>query len=669
MSSFMSAKEAAEKWNISQRRVSVLCSENRIDGAKMVGNMWIIPDNAAKPVDKRTVRYERQKNPLLKPFVKWAGGKSQLIGEIEKRMPFGGERVFSKYCEPMVGGGALLFHMLSEYNYEHLYIGDINAELINSYQVIKNDVGKLIERLQEMQLRYLPMDENGRQVFYYAARDKFNEIPLSDNTAIEKAAYFIFLNKTCFNGLYRVNRRGLFNVPMGAYKNPTICDEENLLNVSKALQNVSIVCGDYTLSENFIDENTFVYLDPPYRPISETAAFTSYNAEVFDEDEQIRLSKFINKIHDVGAKFLLSNSDPKNINPDDSFFDDLYKSYRIERISAIRMINSQAENRGKINELLVCNYEEQTMYLEKTMEEKIEMFEQHLLETNRGFNFYVDWSNVVGLDCFNVELHALDALIGRNDDFDAMFFTLLQRVPSVVRTFPFLFALSKAEREEVTKGNGSLQVVGTEIDSEDLQQYGFQAVQGFTDEQIQRYLDFFVQMGLKNLFQNILERSTIDYVTGVLVGLDSNGRKNRGGRAFELACEPIIRDICDTNGIEVITQKKFKTLRNRGFQIDEDLANRKADFILVKDRQCLNIEVNFYADTGSKPEEIIDSYINRQADLQRKDIGFVLITDGNCWRGTTNQLRKGFRHLNFLMNYKMMKQGVLEEVIRNIFGG
>lgn len=307
------------------------------------------------------------------------------------------------------------------------------------------------------------------------------------------------------------------------------------------------------------------------------------------------------------------------------------------------------------------------MYLEKTTEERLRLFEEHLLETNRGFNFYIDWDNVAGLDRYAIELHALDSLIGRKEDFDDVFFALLHRIPSVVKTFPFLFALSQEERDSVIRGKSSLKVVGTEIDSEDLQQYSFHAAERFTEEQIRRYLAFFERMGLKSLYQNQLERSTTDYVTGVLVGLDSNGRKNRGGKAFELACEPIIRDICGRFGVEVITQKQFQTLRKRGFEVDEDMANRKADFILTKGTTCMNIEVNFYSGTGSKPEEIIDSYINRQADLRRNNIDFALITDGNCWRGTTNQLQKGYRHLNYLMNYKMLKSGVLEEIIRHVF--
>lgn len=355
MLSYISAKEAAEKWNISQRRVAILCSEERIKGAMMVGNMWIIPSTAEKPIDKRTIRYEKQKIVELKPFVKWVGGKGQLIEQLEKYIPTEGEKTLTKYAEPLVGGGALLFNVLSKYNFDSLYISDINAELINSYNVVKNHVEDLIDKLIEMQLSFIPMDENGRKYYYYTARDRFNALNLSEETAIDKAALFIFLNKTCFNGLYRVNKKGQFNVPMGAYKNPTICDENNLRNVSEALQNVTIVCGDYTLSKDFIDKDTFVYLDPPYRPISETAGFTAYNTDCFDDIEQIRLARFIDEINLSGAKIMLSNSDPKNVNSDDNFFEDLYKAYKINKVEASRAINSKGDGRGKIKELLICN--------------------------------------------------------------------------------------------------------------------------------------------------------------------------------------------------------------------------------------------------------------------------------------------------------------------------
>ncbi|HIU79648.1 MAG TPA: DNA adenine methylase [Candidatus Coproplasma excrementipullorum] len=355
MLSYISAKEAASKWDISQRRVAVLCSENRIDGAMMVGNMWIIPATAKKPEDKRAIRYEGAQKVALKPFVKWAGGKSQLVDELEKLLPEDSENGYTKYAEPMVGGGALLFKFLSEGRFEQYYISDINSELVNAYNVIKNDVERLIEKLSEMKALFLSMHENGRKLYYYSVRDKFNTTELNEDTAVDKAAYFIFLNKTCFNGLYRVNKKGLFNVPMGSYKNPSICDADNLRNIHSALKNVTIVCGDYTLCSSFVDKNTLVYIDPPYRPISQTAAFTAYSTDVFNDDEQIRLARFVDKLNACGAKIVLSNSDPKNIDASDNFFDDLYSKYSIHRVSAVRMINSNSEKRGAIKELIICN--------------------------------------------------------------------------------------------------------------------------------------------------------------------------------------------------------------------------------------------------------------------------------------------------------------------------
>lgn len=355
MISFISAKEASERWNISQRRVAILCSEKRIDGAMMVGNMWIIPSTAEKPIDKRTIRYEREKVIELKPFVKWVGGKGQLVEQLEKMLPVNGERVLTKYAEPMIGGGALFFNILSKYSFKNLYISDINAELINAYKTIQKDVESLIDKLYQFQTTFVPMDENGRKYFYYNIRDRFNHMVLDDSTSVEKAACFIFLNKTCFNGLYRVNKKNEFNVPMGAYKNPAICDADNLRNIHNALQHVTIVCGDYSLCEDYVDGDTFVYLDPPYRPISNTSNFTSYTVDAFDDSEQKRLAEFIDKLNKKGAKIVLSNSDPQNINPDDKFFEELYKAYTINKVEAVRAINSKGDGRGRIKELLICN--------------------------------------------------------------------------------------------------------------------------------------------------------------------------------------------------------------------------------------------------------------------------------------------------------------------------
>ncbi|HHU85012.1 MAG TPA: DNA adenine methylase [Clostridiales bacterium] len=293
----------------------------------------------------------------VKPFLKWAGGKGQLLSEIEKYYPFENGKI-TKYAEPFVGGGAVLFDILSKYSLEEVYISDINAELINAYRIIRDDIDELIEMLSIMQNEYVPMDTKHRKTYYLTKRELFNDLKINgnENINIEKAALMIFLNKTCFNGLYRVNRKGLFNVPMGAYKNPMICDEENLRAVSEKLQNVKIVCDDYRKSEGFIDAKTFVYLDPPYRPITETASFTAYTENLFNDEEQIELARFVDAMHRKGAKVVVSNSDPKNSNTEDDFFDKIYSAHRIKRVEATRMINCNSEARGKIKELLVSNF-------------------------------------------------------------------------------------------------------------------------------------------------------------------------------------------------------------------------------------------------------------------------------------------------------------------------
>ena len=202
------------------------------------------------------------------------------------------------------------------------------------------------------------MDTEHRKSYYLAKRERFNHLKVNGDESIniEKAALMIFLNKTCFNGLFRVNKKGLFNVPMGAYKNPMICDEENLRAVSEKLQSVKIVCGDYKESADFIDANTFVYFDPPYRPITDTASFTAYTENLFSDEEQIELARFVDDMHRKGARVVISNSDPKNSNTDDDFFDNIYSSHKIKRVEATRMINCNSEARGKIKELLISNF-------------------------------------------------------------------------------------------------------------------------------------------------------------------------------------------------------------------------------------------------------------------------------------------------------------------------
>ena len=245
-----------------------------------------------------------------KPFVKWAGGKSQLLVEIRKKYP----AAIRKYAEPFVGGGAVLFDVLNTYDLDEVYIGDINQELINAYTIIRDDVSALIEILYDFQRQYHSASGDQRKTIYYQKRDEFNDF---SGDSISMAALFIFLNKTCFNGLYRVNLKGRFNVPQGDYKNPMICDEQNLRSVSEKLQNVNIVHGDYKTAMGFIDDKTFAYFDPPYRPLSPTSNFTSYTQNSFDDIDQMELARFIDEVSQRGTYVVASNSDPRSVNEND----------------------------------------------------------------------------------------------------------------------------------------------------------------------------------------------------------------------------------------------------------------------------------------------------------------------------------------------------------------
>ena len=290
---------------------------------------------------------------LAKPFIKWVGGKSQLLDEIREKYP----SKIEKYCEPFVGGGAVLFDVLSKFQPKEVLINDINKELVNTYSQIQNNCSGMIEQLSKLQEKYKNNSLEKNKEFFYENRTKYNDLKVNGNDEenLEKAVLFIFLNKTCFNGLYRVNSKGLFNVPFNNAKNPLLCDEENLRTCSILLQNVEMKVGDYKECKSFIDDKTFVYIDPPYRPLTQTAAFTSYSENGFTDKEQIELGNFITEISNKGALVLASNSDPKNTNTNDNFFDELYSHFQIERVSASRMINSNANKRGAINELLISN--------------------------------------------------------------------------------------------------------------------------------------------------------------------------------------------------------------------------------------------------------------------------------------------------------------------------
>ena len=293
-----------------------------------------------------------------KPFIKWVGGKSQLIDQLDMQLPADfGNWENATYIEPFVGGGAMLFYMLQRYpNIEHAVINDINPDLVTCYRTVRDNPKQLIESLANIEMAYLALEtEERRKDFFMAVRERYNEKNLDP---IENTTKFFFLNRTCFNGLYRVNKKGLFNVPFGKYSNPTICDPETILKDSELLQRVEILNGDFEATFEHAKGNSLFYFDPPYRPLSDTSSFNDYAKESFNDDAQIRLKVYCDRINEAGFHFMLSNSDCKGKNENDNFFDVLYGAYQIERVWASRSINSNPNKRGKLTEILVHNYVE-----------------------------------------------------------------------------------------------------------------------------------------------------------------------------------------------------------------------------------------------------------------------------------------------------------------------
>ena len=293
-----------------------------------------------------------------KPFIKWVGGKTQLLEQLDAQLPadFGSWEDVT-YIEPFVGGGAMLFYMLQRYpNIRHAIINDINEDLTTCYKTVRDMPEELIASLLDIETAYQVLQsEDARKEFFMAVRDRYNEKNLDP---IENTTKFFFLNRTCFNGLYRVNKRGLFNVPFGKYDNPLICDAATIRKDSQLLQNVEILNGDFERTFEHAHGNVLFYFDPPYRPLSDTSSFNDYSKESFNDDAQIRLKEFCDRVNDAGFKFMLSNSDCKGKNEEDNFFDVLYEAYHIERVWASRSINSNPSKRGKLTEILVHNYQE-----------------------------------------------------------------------------------------------------------------------------------------------------------------------------------------------------------------------------------------------------------------------------------------------------------------------
>ena len=324
----------------------------------------------------RKMQKMKYQKTISKPFIKWAGGKGQLLSQLDEYLPqILSEREFT-YIEPFVGGGAMLFHMLQKYPHvERVVINDINPYLTTAYRVVKDEPDELIERLSILEREYFALEsEEAKKAFFLGAREIFNE---DDLDAVDRTKYLMFLNRTCFNGLYRVNSRGKFNVPFGRNLNPTICNTETIKADSELLNRVEVVIlnGDFEQTINYFNANglNFFYFDPPYRPLSTTSSFNSYAREEFNDAEQLRLRDYCQMLNDMGALWMLSNADCSAKNPEDLFFEEAYGNFNIHRVYASRSINANPTKRGKLTELLVNNYQQE---VDNVNVNQLELFNQ-----------------------------------------------------------------------------------------------------------------------------------------------------------------------------------------------------------------------------------------------------------------------------------------------------
>lgn len=617
----------------------------------------------------------------MKPFLKWAGGKTQLLSTIFEELPEDIDEL-TTYVEPFVGAGAVFIKFLENDSFDKYVINDVNPRLINLYKVIKEDIDLLINLLIELRETYLSLsiENDDRKEMYYEIRDKFNS---NDIGRIELAAYFIFLNKTCFNGLFRENAKGGFNVPIGSYeKNPDIFEEKELRELSYKLNEknrsgenkVIILNKSYEELEEYIEQNTFVYFDPPYRPVT-VGGFNAYNKSGFNDDSQRRLSEFFEKVSMKGAKLMLSNSDPRNLDKEDDFFDVLYRNFNIKRIYANRSINSKGSARGDISELLIMNYgEDKNMKLEefsevyskqlgfKNRDEAFDALVNNVKSTIKGWDYFVNWEKAVGnMKKIEQGLNILNYLIGK-ENIKEEAKELIKENPQVINIFPILVAARDKEFKILEP---------TEKDLMNFKEFDFgkkwTRKDDVSSEEIEKCIEFLEKTNLLTLFADKTIKSLVDYVLGVEVGLDSNARKNRTGTAMEDIVEVLVKKLCEKNNWEYKTQATVKEIENTwGIIVPTDKSQRRYDFAINNNGKLLLAEVNYYSGGGSKLKTVANEFTKLDKYIEEGGFQFCWITDGVGWNTAKKPLRDAFDNMRQIFNLEMIEQGALEYLVKNL---
>lgn len=578
-----------------------------------------------------------------KPFIKWVGGKGQLIEQLEALLPADfDERDHVTYIEPFVGGGSMLFYMLQAHpNIVAAIINDINADLAMCYRVVRDNPAELVGALSEIQKEYHAFtDENVRRDFFVRQRERFNTKALGE---IENTMLFFFLNRTCFNGLYRVNKAGKFNVPFGKHISPTICDAPTIYADSRLLQNVEILTGDFEETFEKIHGDTLFYFDPPYRPLSNTSSFNDYAKESFNDDTQRRLKAYCDKIHNEGCLFMLSNSDCLGKDGKDRFFDDLYADYEIERVWASRNINAVASKRGKLTEILVHNYQNTKKRANKSyslfyepnnpvegkvrMEKGFNEFMSQLKETNQTLGFFCDFKKISQhVKKIEINLNILNYLIGKQDMEQAVR-DIWERDKTAFGVVDILIAV---------RDDGKKKIVNASGDCVPLKSF-------FTS--VESVLEYLNTTGLTALFQNNRIKDLVDYVFGIETGLDTNARKNRSGDIMEDTVDAMLTN----NGIKHKREVYSRAYPPVALVLGDD--EKRFDFAIETGEKTYLMEVNFYSTGGSKLNEVARAYSEIALKINNvPGFEFVWITDGIGWRAARNKLQEAYSVIPKLYN-------------------
>ena len=571
----------------------------------------------------------------IQPFIKWVGGKRGLLSQIIPLLP----KKFNNYFEPFVGGGALFFELQKQgkLNGKKVYLFDINSELINAYWVVKNFPSKLIEELSKFR-------EQHSKEFYYEVRAWDREDDFLELDKITRASRFIYLNKTCFNGLYRVNRKNQNNVPMGSYKNPNICDSDIIYSASYALQNATILNTSYKEVLTYAKKDDLVYFDPPYYPLTPTASFTSYSEFEFLDKEQEELFEVFCELDKRVVLLVHSNSDTEFIN-------ELYKDYTIEKIQANRFINSKSSGRGKISENLIQNLGTKMI---TTFKELTTTFQESIFTWNYFTNFEKVKINVKKVE---KELNLLNYLIGK-ENIENEFLDLIEEYPKLRQSLPLLVAIRKEKLSDI-------QII-TDMDTLVAENKKYIFYDKLNENIKEELLIFFRESGLKDIFENKQIKNLVDYCFGVEVGFDTNARKNRTGQLMENIVSKYLNEFClQHNNFSYIKQATQKRIKEKfDYEIEIDKNSRRFDFALhnkITNRLFL-IEVNYYSGGGSKLKATAGEYKGLNDFIKEQGINFIWITDGKGWLTALNPLEETFNHNDYVINLSMINKGVLDTI-------